>query len=276
MVCGCPRVDFGHFYPRSPCGERPAHFAQQIHSVGISIHALLAESDQGGRKAFPRDCNFYPRSPCGERHFTNAISDYLRAFLSTLSLRRATTAVYGACRAGRISIHALLAESDAFLSGSIKFCNVFLSTLSLRRATQCRTLASGIYGISIHALLAESDPHIHSTSPGHPCISIHALLAESDCCCCSCTVHSQQFLSTLSLRRATSDAFAAVSTLLISIHALLAESDLFCAMQIVIIIVFLSTLSLRRATLNPIKPRRFHYHFYPRSPCGERPPQSKI
>ena len=33
------------FYPRSPCGERPAHFARQIHKVGVSIHALLAESD---------------------------------------------------------------------------------------------------------------------------------------------------------------------------------------------------------------------------------------
>ena len=55
------------------------------------------------------------------------------------------------------------------------------------------------------------------------------------------------FLSTLSLRRATSDAFAAVSTLLISIHALLAESDYTA-------IVFGTSYS----------------NFYPRSPCGER------
>ena len=56
----------------------------------------------------------------------------------------------------------------------------------------------------------------------------------------------------------------------ISIHALLAESDLSALAPEEDPTQFLSTLSLRRATLNPIKPRRFHYHFYPRSPCGER------
>ena len=35
--------------------------------IGISIHALLAESDS--QKTVPKaaDLNFYPRSPCGER-----------------------------------------------------------------------------------------------------------------------------------------------------------------------------------------------------------------
>ena len=34
-----------HFYPRSPCGERPSFIKLKIHQKEISIHALLAESD---------------------------------------------------------------------------------------------------------------------------------------------------------------------------------------------------------------------------------------
>ena len=35
-----------HFYPRSPCGERPARPRPGAAHAGISIHALLAESDE--------------------------------------------------------------------------------------------------------------------------------------------------------------------------------------------------------------------------------------
>ena len=78
-----------------------------------------------------------------------------------------------------ISIHALLAESDAHDAkgpgrvfdfyprspcgerrcfGTVTLTDfLFLSTLSLRRATQILGLATGDYYISIHALLAESD-----------------------------------------------------------------------------------------------------------------------
>ena len=35
-----------YFYPRSPCGERRQHCRGGRSGVGISIHALLAESDQ--------------------------------------------------------------------------------------------------------------------------------------------------------------------------------------------------------------------------------------
>ena len=57
-----------YFYPRSPCGERPPTASR--------------------RKT--TDMNFYPRSPCGERPSSLSISVLLTAFLSTLSLRRAT------------------------------------------------------------------------------------------------------------------------------------------------------------------------------------------
>ena len=58
-----------------------------------------------------------------------------------------------------------------------------------------------------------------------------------------------QFLSTLSLRRATFGFAAAPQVILaISIHALLAESDLEKALEDTNKKLFLSTLSLRRAT----------------------------
>ena len=101
-----------NFYPRSPCGER------------LAVDGVVAV-----------DHNFYPRSPCGERHINKTRSKRINRFLSTLSLRRATcysfrhsaqsrhfyprspcgerpAFLYFVALKGRISIHALLAESD--------------------------------------------------------------------------------------------------------------------------------------------------------------------
>ena len=124
-----------HFYPRSPCGERRVTVLGIQHRVGISIHALLAESDMGSVRGASLLRNFYPRSPCGERRGSGVGSWPRVIFLSTLSLRRATlgNVVVGLrtsnfyprspCGERRqrhwldntrrqISIHALLAESD--------------------------------------------------------------------------------------------------------------------------------------------------------------------
>ena len=149
---------------------------------------------------------FYPRSPCGERPRKSQSS-----------------------RAGvRISIHALLAESDVTVLG-----------------IQHRT------GISIHALLAESDNRDIANSERKKNISIHALLAESDYDTSSLMQCQAKFLSTLSLRRATPffQTFRRLHKYFyprspcgerlhydnynlhcteISIHALLAESDFAC------------------------------------------------
>ena len=102
------------------------------------------------------------------------------------------------------------------------------------------------------------------------------------------------FLSTLSLRRATlrvvdgsKSSIISIHALLaesdrnvansqsqkhISIHALLAESDVNSIRLIKHIGGFLSTLSLRRATLPVSASINCAAYFYPRSPCGERPP----
>ena len=150
--------------------------------------------------------------------------------------------------------------------------------------------------ISIHALLAESDTELLAACTAIASISIHALLAESDL---GLALHKRGciiFLSTLSLRRATSFLDIDYYKTRISIHALLAESDTGAGVGLYLVtdfyprspcgerrhfwrIVkgtqkFLSTLSLRRATHYSF----FYYfsfiHFYPRSPCGERLNQS--
>ena len=79
--------------------------------------------------------------------------------------------------------------------------------------------------ISIHALLAESDTPAGKVRPWASHISIHALLAESDATKPSDYLDPSEFLSTLSLRRATKRAVRGTMRAIISIHALLAESD---------------------------------------------------
>ena len=78
-----------YFYPRSPCGERRSSSrswvvvflflstlslrratvrrASRQQPAGISIHALLAESDNVAHVIRGHGRDFYPRSPCGER-----------------------------------------------------------------------------------------------------------------------------------------------------------------------------------------------------------------
>ena len=169
--------------------------------------------------------NFYPRSPCGERRLIPDARE-----LSSI-----------------ISIHALLAESDAYIMTTIICIVLFLSTLSLRRATSfslsappahdnfyprspcgerqrpswaCR-ICRNFYPRSPCGERPEPDPCI----AGPAAISIHALLAESD------------LLTSVLISSAD----------WISIHALLAESDFgaLCGAAGVA-------------------------DFYPRSPCGER------
>ena len=135
MLYSCP----GNFYPRSPCGERLYSRLLFGRHAAISIHALLAESDRLIFRGDIFDTYFYPRSPCGERPKVRVIHHDKPRFLSTLSLRRATSTTCKCRRAYR----------------------KFLSTLSLRRATHRYRFQKQIFAISIHALLAESDVPRH-------------------------------------------------------------------------------------------------------------------
>ena len=123
-----------NFNPRSPCGERLSPVPEDVLQWHISIHALLAESDRRERRTHDGHKHFNPRSPCGERLPSASRAIPRVIFQSTLSLRRATSAHGPVPGPSRISIHALLAESDP------------------REAVPSTGAA-----ISIHALLAESD-----------------------------------------------------------------------------------------------------------------------
>ena len=189
-------------------------------------------------------------------------------------LAESDAADISARREASISIHALLAESDIYIRDTALLSIRFLSTLSLRRATVTVLGVQHRTGISIHALLAESDSK-------NPVIGINKI----------------PFLSTLSLRRATTtDMAKRLIEFSISIHALLAESDSWlrvmipsslyfyprspCGerpMQIVIIVVdtviSIHALLAESDLAGPSGPA-FLFNFYPRSPCGERLKQS--
>ena len=79
-----------------------------------------------------------------------------REFLSTLSLRRATNAAYGALDGASISIHALLAESDLMEFRELLHPSYFYPRSPCgERPDMAKRLME--FRISIHALLAESD-----------------------------------------------------------------------------------------------------------------------
>ena len=122
--------------------------------------------------------DFYPRSPCGERHDGLIASANFCKFLSTLSLRRATSASNLSMLCSVISIHALLAESD-MTDGSICLDSKISIHALLAESDAPSPPRQKFYKISIHALLAESD-NAHPETRQHDVISIHALLAESD------------------------------------------------------------------------------------------------
>ena len=179
---------FDDFYPRSPCGERQAangladappeflstlslrratfrHCTTYLNCSRISIHALLAESDDFRRAIKCAICNFYPRSPCGERRFQTRHQVRHMQFLSTLSLRRATISDAPSSAPYAISIHALLAESDQPKKKSTRQTKHFYprSPCGERHRDHQKHLIS--QAISIHALLAESDKWTPLNSP---------------------------------------------------------------------------------------------------------------
>ena len=101
-----------YFYPRSPCGERPAAAVNNLSVCVISIHALLAESDGDENDKFSR------------------------AYISIHALlAESDTGNASGIHTHWISIHALLAESDKAQDEYKDTVTEFLSTLSLRRAT---------------------------------------------------------------------------------------------------------------------------------------------
>ena len=107
-----PLQDF-NFYPRSPCGERRRQGCRLGACICISIHALLAESDSCMILTQRFCVYFYPRSPCGERRlYISDVSGLWHDFYPRSPCgERQALGLPGWLRT-LISIHALLAESD--------------------------------------------------------------------------------------------------------------------------------------------------------------------
>ena len=169
-----------HFYPRSPCGERPLMLcpAFPIRKFLSTLSLRRATLENPFREN--SRSNFYPRSPCGERldgwcflGFVHDISihallaesdqqmwgngDSFIAFLSTLSLRRATNGLY------IVALHWMYfyprSPCGERHKGHHSRCGSFdfypRSPCGERRFSNCS--AFSFISISIHALLAESD-----------------------------------------------------------------------------------------------------------------------
>ena len=167
------------FYPRSPCGERQGRVLQDITPAGISIHALLAESDcKTCRKSSLRQ-NFYPRSPCGERPLPSG-------------LQCGSTYFYPRSPCGERH-HQNLKKSNVanfyprspcgerlFIQQQLRKYKDFYPRSPCGERPRYLRYSSQVRIISIHALLAESDQQFRANFQGDP-----------------------KFLSTLSLRRAT-------------------------------------------------------------------------
>ena len=124
-----------YFYPRSPCGERQCwkrhkcrksqkflstlslrratdKVLEAVSRNGISIHALLAESDNGRKSLNALAEYFYPRSPCGERpNFHRVRYNTVDISIHAL-LAESDDTDWEIVNVPKISIHALLAESD--------------------------------------------------------------------------------------------------------------------------------------------------------------------
>ena len=150
-----------------------------------------------------------------------------------------------------ISIHALLAESDR-QSGALPQPPPHISIHALLAESDLSGLFhTRVNKISIHALLAESDLLLCLFLRFLNRISIHALLAESDRHRAAPTRPGWAFLSTLSLRRATTRGQGAP----LGIPYFYPRSP--CGE--------------RRAAYSQWTPP---IYFYPRSPCGER--QSRL
>ena len=80
-----------YFYPRSPCGERLAKGCVHKSAIVISIHALLAESDDQLYKHRHQYQHISIHALLAESDTAGLIFvSYPITFLSTLSLRRAT------------------------------------------------------------------------------------------------------------------------------------------------------------------------------------------
>ena len=237
-----------HFYPRSPCGERLSRAKRHaMHIVFLSTLSLRRATMLSF--GFFSHCNFYPRSPCGERPSVLQYTKRQKTYFyprSPCGERPSQTCL--TLYQSMISIHALLAESDAPRQWGFRLWGKFLSTLSLRRAT-LHCAANRFQGFDFYPRSPCGERPVGGAPleavkqyfyPRSPCGERHKSNGSR------CT--SPQFLSTLSLRRATAVAAVIRMWLLNFYPRSPCGERLKQGLKMYGLFVFLSTLSLRRAT----------------------------
>ena len=246
------------------------HLTQAASPGGISIHALLAESD--------------------------GIQAETAVFVPPISIHALLAeSDVGASQGAdieHISIHALLAESDLMMLSMVAIPIIFLSTLSLRRATPALYQLYDTYAflstLSLRRATAPNRRPYHCNRnfyPRSPCGERHSLplnyvtnrrhfYPRSPCGeRLSRYVFSsacQNFYPRSPCGERPAELTTLVNKLFISIHALLAESDVVGASQG----ADLGHISIHAllAESDPLRQLQFALcgNFYPRSPCGER------
>ena len=284
-------------------------------AVGVSILALHTEGDgirppRGGRRPrfYPRPpyggrparrtrwlwtCSFYPRPPYGGRPGSLCFCFRKKLFLSSPSIRRATT-MSARERAGArflsspsirratpmrhdamfkpdVSILALHTEGDGTACSCSPSRRTFLSSPSIRRATwpadflpqPARFYPRPPYG-------GRPAPAQHGI--GGKRVSILALHTEGDSRAWRPAAARRRFLSSPSIRRATQAAANYAKCSPVSILALHTEGDGMWVDEEGYNEMFLSSPSIRRATITFFHLACLHYSFYPRPPYGGRLP----
>ena len=152
-----------------------------FNAFGIFLSTLsLRRATAGTHAQWPTQQDFYPRSPCGERRGISSGRAETNNFYPRSPCGERPTSTHRERQEQHISIHALLAESD----GPVSFFNTVITNFYPRSPCGERRQVSGDVG--------HTAPNFY---PRSPCGERRNVI-DSNC-------NFSQFLSTLSLRRAT-------------------------------------------------------------------------
>ena len=102
-----------HFYPRSPCGERLKHLENRAQDLAFLSTLSLRRATFQLDVMITTFYYFYPRSPCGERPNTTRCRVIRSYFYPRSPCGERHSRRRYKYLSHQISIHALLAESDA-------------------------------------------------------------------------------------------------------------------------------------------------------------------
>ena len=149
-----PVKSAGHFYPRSPQGERRVVHLPTGRCKRISIHVPRKGNVLPWSAPRLPAYHFYPRSPCGERRDFAYGQFPDEIFLSMFPLRGTSSLMRQIIVVAVISIHVPLAGNVFPLRRQCWVTEGFLSTFPLRGTSISRKILFYRLQISIHVPIA--------------------------------------------------------------------------------------------------------------------------